>query len=228
MIFNLQANPLWHLIIASDAMTWFVLLILLSMSIVCWAVFFFKMLIVRKKLQQMHHAIGMLQEVKTFEELRTVIASLSTTLPGYFLKKNLTFIKSLLETHPERATLTERELQMLNHTMEQSLDDILYKQESYLPVLFSSAAVSPLLGLFGTIWGLVHAFVRISEKQSADIATVAPGIAEALITTLAGLIVAIPSLLMYHYISGQIKKLEHELFILSDKFMWIVQHIFVQ
>jgi biopolymer transport protein TolQ len=227
-MFNLKGNPIWHLIAASDAMTWFVLLTLLGMSIACWAIFLFKVLILRKKLQQTHHAVSMLNDVKTFEELRAIIASLSATLPGYFLKKNLAFIKSLLENHPERALLTDKEFELLNNNMHQSLDDILYKQESYLPILFSSAAVSPLLGLFGTIWGLVHAFVRISEKQSADIATVAPGIAEALITTLAGLIVAIPSLIMYHYVSGIIKKLEHELFIVSDKFMLIVQRVFVQ
>ena len=78
-------------------------------------------------------------------------------------------------------------------------------EESYLPFLFTSASVSPLLGLFGTVWGLVHAFIRISEKQSADITTVAPGIAEALITTLAGLLVAVPALVMYHYLIAQIR-----------------------
>ena len=72
-------------------------------------------------------------------------------------------------------------------------------------MLSVSAAVSPLLGLFGTVWGLVHAFVRIGELQTADIATVAPGIAEALITTLAGLMVAIPALVMYHYVANKIR-----------------------
>ena len=228
MIYSLQGNPIWQLIRESDAMTWLVLLILMGMSILCWAVFLFKMVLLRKKAQQMDYAIHMMQDVKTFDELRTAIASLSTSLPGYFLKKNLNFIKSLLENHPDRAFLTEKELTLLQNNMDQSLDDILYKQESYLPILFSSASVSPLLGLFGTIWGLVHAFVRISEKQSADIATVAPGIAEALITTLAGLIVAIPSLVMYHYLSGQIRQLEHKFCMISDKFMWIVQKVFVQ
>jgi len=82
------------------------------------------------------------------------------------------------------------------------------------------------LGLFGTVWGLVHAFIRISEKQSADITTVAPGIAEALITTLAGLLVAIPALVMYHYLMSEIRTIERQLFILADKFSFIVQKLF--
>jgi biopolymer transport protein TolQ len=86
-----------------------------------------------------------------------------------------------------------------------------------------SAGVSPLLGLFGTVWGLIHAFVRISEKQSADIATVAPGIAEALITTLAGLMIAIPSLMMFSYLTTQLKSIEHRLIGVADRFSLILQ-----
>ena len=72
--------------------------------------------------------------------------------------------------------------------------------EAYVPILSSCAAVAPLLGLFGTVWGLIHAFLQISQTQVADLATVAPGISEALITTLAGLMVAIPALIMYNYL----------------------------
>lgn len=74
----------------------------------------------------------------------------------------------------------------------------------------------------------MHAFIRISEKQSADIATVAPGIAEALITTLAGLLVAIPALVMYHYLMSQVRIIERQLFVIADKFNYIVQKIFTK
>ena len=85
-----------------------------------------------------------------------------------------------------------------------NVDAIVVHEESYLPFLSTSAAVAPLLGLFGTVWGLIHAFMRISEKQVADITTVAPGIAEALVTTLAGLFVAIPALIMFNYLNIQL------------------------
>jgi biopolymer transport protein ExbB len=70
--------------------------------------------------------------------------------------------------------------------------------ESTSAALSTTASVAPLLGLFGTVWGLVHAFMNIAATQSADITAVAPGIAEALITTIAGLLVAIPALVMYN------------------------------
>ena len=92
-------------------------------------------------------------------------------------------------------------------------------------MLSVSAAVSPLMGLFGTVWGLIHAFVRIGELQSADIATVAPGIAEALITTLAGLMVAIPALAMYHYVANKIRATERQLFVCADQISMIMRSL---
>lgn len=66
-----------------------------------------------------------------------------------------------------------------------------------------AAVVSPLLGLLGTIWGIMHVFLNLGN--SADLAAIAPGIAEALITTLAGLFVAIPALVFYHVFNYCIK-----------------------
>ncbi|NDD54489.1 hypothetical protein EBZ39_11550, partial [bacterium] len=76
------------------------------------------------------------------------------------------------------------------------------------------------------IWGLIHAFIDISQEKSADIATVAPGMAEALIVTLAGLIVAIPAMLAYYYFANQLKRYEFQLAELGDKFMYCVKQHF--
>ena len=93
----------------------------------------------------------------------------------------------------------------------QHIGTLMLEEECYLPLLGSSAAVSPLIGLFGTIWGLIHAFLDISKEKSADISTVAPGIAEALITTLAGLVVAIPAMIAFHYFSHELRRIESQL-----------------
>jgi biopolymer transport protein TolQ len=94
-----------------------------------------------------------------------------------------------------------------------------------LPLLSTAAAASPLLGLFGTVWGLIHAFMAIAEHHSADIAAVAPGIAEALIATLGGLVVAIPALAMYVYLHGRVKLLEQEVVELSDTCLWVMRGV---
>jgi len=166
-----------------------------------------------------------LKKATSFEELVSVAVRHKETLPGFFLSKNLSFLKNMLVIEPEtsKASIGEREWDLFLQHMDQTLEDIVYHEQSYLPILSTSAAVSPLLGLFGTVWGLVHAFVSISEKQSANIATVAPGIAEALITTLAGLAVAIPALIMFNYCTTQVRKIDQMFTMLTDKLVLKIQ-----
>ncbi len=224
----MHGNSLWMLVSQSDYVTKLVLLILLGLSIICWTIFLYKVILLRIKKNQLKTLAKRLSSITTFEELRSLALAFNDTLPGYFLRKNFGSLKMYLEIDPNKNSLNEREINSLQQQIDQSVDDILQTEESYLPFLFTSASVSPLLGLFGTVWGLVHAFIRISEKQSADITTVAPGIAEALITTLAGLLVAIPALVMYHYLTSEIRVIERQLFILADKFIFIVQKLFAR
>ena len=228
MWYNLNGNALWLLVMQSDFITKFILFLLLCMSIICWTIFLYKVILLRLKNRQLSMMLQRLREVQTFEEMRMVASAMIDTLPGYFLKRNLIVLKSILEHDAAKTHLTQQEFSYLRQQLEETLEDLMRTEESYLPFLFTSAAVSPLLGLFGTVWGLVHAFVRISEKQSADITTVAPGLAEALITTLAGLLVAIPALVMYHFLIAQVRVVEHELYKVADKFHWIIQKFFVQ
>lgn len=228
MEYVMHGNSLWMLVAQSDYITKVVLLILFGLSVVCWTIFLYKVILLRIKKKQLALLSRRLATIDAFDELRALTLAFNDTLPGYFLRKSFGTLKMFLEAEQGKASLSEKEIDSIAHHLEQNLEEILQTEESYLPVLFTSASVSPLLGLFGTVWGLVHSFIRISEKQSADIATVAPGIAEALITTLAGLLVAIPSLVMYHYLLSQIRVVERQLFVIADKFNYIVQRLFAQ
>ena len=225
-----NGNALWHLIMQSDALSKGVLLILLVLSIISWALFFYKWMILRKKKQELKEAIAQLNTVQTFDDLRSVGFRLNNTIGGISINKNLMFLKSLLETAKTqgRIGLTGDERELLREHSYQIVDDVISQEESSLPFLSATAAVSPLLGLFGTVWGLVHAFVSISQKQSADIATVAPGIAEALITTLAGLMVAIPALVMFVYLNTMLKDIEKKSMNLADRFILIAHRLMHQ
>jgi len=88
------------------------------------------------------------------------------------------------------------------------LDIFVGSHEEYIPLLSYGASVAPLLGLLGTIWGLMNSFSAIGEQQSIDLATIAPGIAEALVTTLVGLLVAIPTLALFYFFSSWLAKIE--------------------
>lgn len=223
-----QSNVLFQLLWQSDAMTKLVLFILLIMSVICWSIFFYKIVMFKIKFRQMKAVLKYVKKVQTSDDLRTMAAAFTQTLPGYVIAKNLSFLKGLLEIKGPTIPFDEHDLHALSERVDQTIEDIIFREESYIPFLASCAAVAPLLGLFGTIWGLVHSFVSISQAQQADIVTIAPGIAEALITTLVGLIVAIPAAMMFHYLTSKIRHLEQQLFRLADKLSWIVQTIFVQ
>jgi len=93
----------------------------------------------------------------------------------------------------------------------------LMKYEKRLVVLSSAVSASPFLGLFGTVWGVMQAFMSIGLKGSAALTAIGPGIAEALITTVAGLAVAIPVLFAYNIIVDKIRKIENQMQILSNE-----------
>jgi biopolymer transport protein TolQ len=74
-----------------------------------------------------------------------------------------------------------------------------------LPFLATTASATPFIGLFGTVWGILGAFRQIGITGSTSIVTVAPGIAEALVNTAAGLVAAVPALIAYNYFNGQVR-----------------------
>ncbi|WFS62415.1 MotA/TolQ/ExbB proton channel family protein [Pseudodesulfovibrio thermohalotolerans] len=77
-----------------------------------------------------------------------------------------------------------------------------------LPFLATCANAAPFIGLFGTVWGIMHSFHSIGQAQSAALATVAPGISEALVATAIGLLVAIPATIFYNYFLGKLNEVE--------------------
>jgi biopolymer transport protein TolQ len=143
------------------------------------------------------------------------------------LSKSLTYLKSLLIVKEgATSTLSDREIESLDHMVAQQVTLLTIEEERLVPYLSACAAIAPLLGLFGTVWGLINAFMGISHQHSADIAAVAPGIAQALVTTIAGLMVAIPALFFFYYLSIQLRVIEQRLSLIGDQFIWLVQTLF--
>jgi biopolymer transport protein TolQ len=218
-----SGNSLWQLVAQSDTVSKIVLFILLGMSIACWAVFLGKLALLRIKEQQFKNINKKAQTAKTIADLVAIATHTRNTAPSYFISKNLTFLKDMVSNVNQK--INPYEWESLERNIDNNIEAMLSHNEEYVNILSSSAAVGPLLGLFGTVWGLIHAFIRISETQIADIATIAPGIAEALITTLAGLLVAIPALIMFNYLHTRTRALEQQLIMLADRITFIFQQV---
>lgn len=96
------------------------------------------------------------------------------------------------------------------------------KLDQHLPFLATVGSTSPYVGLFGTVWGIMHSFIGLAEVQQATLATVAPGIAEALIATAIGLLAAIPAVISYNRFSTSSDALAINYETFSDEFSSIL------
>jgi biopolymer transport protein TolQ len=219
------SNSIWQLVTQSDVVSKLVLFTLFITSIICWSIFIYKIILFKIKRRQILQALQYVNRIENFNGLFSVIKDLEGTLPGYFIKKNIAFLRSIItiDSSTQKVEIESVKWDLFLQHIDQSIEEIIYNEQSYLSFLSTSAVVSPLLGLFGTVWGLVQAFISISQKRSADIAAVAPGIAEALITTLAGLAVAVPALVMFNYCSSKVREIDQLFTVLSDKLVIKIQ-----
>jgi biopolymer transport protein TolQ len=241
MFFNIFKSTAWQLIAGSDGICLFILLVLFLLSVFCIAIMAFKYIVFRRHKKQLALLTQKIKSVRTFNDIIPISKEFKDTLGGRFLLLSLSELKSIFdaakrknlnpEAHPGDETpsyLSAKDFEQLEIVLDDIVIDMLLEEESYLPVLSTSASASPLIGLFGTIWGLIRSFVDISQDKSTEIATVAPGLAESLITTLAGLVVAIPALVAFHYFAHQMKKIERSLMMYQEKFLVLVRQSFVK
>ncbi|WP_374668654.1 protein TolQ [Ramlibacter sp.] len=119
----------------------------------------------------------------------------------------------------DAGTLMDGARRAMRASFQRELDVI----ETHLSFLASVASVSPYVGLFGTVWGIMHAFTGLGALQQVTLATVAPGIAEALVATALGLFAAIPAVVAYNRFARDIDRVAIRLETFIEEFSNILQ-----
>jgi len=105
------------------------------------------------------------------------------------------------------AALTAREIELVRGTCEHALDEEEIRLEHGMGVVASVVSLSPMLGLLGTVWGVLDAFAEMGTAGSANLATIAPSISAALVTTVVGLLIAIPGVMAYTRMNATITQI---------------------
>lgn len=108
-----------------------------------------------------------------------------------------------------------RSLDNVSRSLERAVGAERERLQRALPILATTASATPFIGLFGTVWGIMNTFMAIGSTGSTSITTVAPGIAEALVNTAAGLLAAIPAVVAYNHLLARVRKLNR----MMDDFM---------
>jgi len=114
-------------------------------------------------------------------------------------------------------------LEGAQRTMRVALAREIDKLDANLPFLATVGSTSPYVGLFGTVWGIMNSFRSLGNAQQATLASVAPGIAEALIATAMGLFAAIPAVITYNRFSNEVERLEGRYEAFAEEFSTILQ-----
>ncbi|MDP2827797.1 MAG: protein TolQ [Sulfuricellaceae bacterium] len=129
------------------------------------------------------------------------------------------FLKQRKQTGTDVGIVMESTRRAMRASYHRELDNL----ESHLPFLATVGSVSPYVGLFGTVWGIMNAFRGLSSVGQATLAQVAPGIAEALIATAMGLFAAIPAVIAYNRYSAEIDRLATRFESFMEEFSNILQ-----
>lgn len=198
----------------------FILGMLVCMSLFSWYIIFSKVISLSMAKKKIARNVSSFQEA---EGLRSAIKLMGrdTNSPAYLVAvEGVNELNRMDDLSGERLTMI---MDNLRRALSQGVSTQLASLSSSLSFLATCANAAPFIGLFGTVWGIMHSFHTIGQMKTAALATVAPGISEALVATAIGLGVAIPATVAYNAILGMLGNVEAELVIFAGVFLNRVQ-----
>ena len=193
---------MWSLFIEADAIVKAVMVALMAASFWCWAIIFDKWFRLRGLVRRADHFEESFWSGGSLEELYDRIGSrpldpMSSIFVAAMREWRRSAAKGLADSETVRLSLPQR----IDRVMQVTLGREMEQLESRMNFLASVGSTAPFIGLFGTVWGIMHAFQSIAAQKNTNLAIVAPSIAEALFTTAVGLIAAITAYIAYNKFS---------------------------
>jgi biopolymer transport protein TolQ len=205
-----------HLVAQATLVVQLVMALLLSVSMASWAVIFAKLTGLARvrgrndSFEREFWSGRNLQDLFSGSERKTTDAA---PMERIFIAGMREFMK-LRERRTESSALLDGARRAMRASLQRELDVV----ESRLSFLATVGSVSPYIGLFGTVWGIMHAFTGLSNLQQVTLATVAPGIAEALVATAIGLFAAIPAVIAYNRFARDIDRIANQMESFMEEF----------
>ncbi len=178
-----------------------IVFILILFSIISWGIIFSKLRLFRRLKKENEEIRRKLYYFKNLDELR-----------GYYNFKEKNYFSLLISA---------LEGGKRDYQIKETIDDLVDKAGKNLPFLATASSVSPFLGLLGTVWGITKVFFDVKDLPMITLQAIAPGMADALITTIAGLLVAIPAVVSYNYFIIKLEEFRKNLEKITDYLMEI-------
>ncbi|MBE9562096.1 MAG: protein TolQ [Proteobacteria bacterium] len=204
------------LILEASLLVQMVMLLLLFISLYSWTLIFYK----SRYLKNVHSTVNDFEEVFwRSKDLNVLYNHLRKNdaigIEKIFVAGHAEFLRS----RNNAETLIANSKRAMQIVLRREVDEL----ESELATLATVGSVSPYIGLFGTVWGIMNSFHALGEQQQVTLAMIAPGISEALIATAMGLFVAIPAVMAYNHYTDDIDHLITSYDTFLDEFLGILQ-----
>jgi biopolymer transport protein TolQ len=224
------ATPgLWATVTHSGPLAFGVLLLLVGFSVVSWGIILVKWMAIRQAARSSVEFLELFWQSKRLDEIFQRSEQMSNApLAQVFRAGYQELVKVKQREQKEKAGDDKifGGVENVERALRRAATAEMTELERLIPFLATVGSTSPFIGLFGTVVGIMKSFAEIGAKGSANLATVAPGIAEALIATAAGLLAAIPAVIAFNFFGSRIKVLGAEMENFSHDFMNIVRRHF--
>ncbi|MDR2697785.1 MAG: MotA/TolQ/ExbB proton channel family protein [Holophagales bacterium] len=224
----LQGLNLKDVVINGGSVAKVVLVILLFFSIFSWVVILQKVFLFRRSRRASEKFRVAFRKATDWREFKQNGAKYNLSpLQGLFLA-GYSEVTYQLRLSPPGSKSHIRNMEAVERSLQRASVVEMGRMEKHMGVLATVAAVSPFIGLFGTVWGIIEAFQRIGAMGNANLVTVAVPIAEALVATALGLVAAVPALMAYNFFQSQLKQWQTSLDDYSLEFVSLSERNFTE
>jgi biopolymer transport protein TolQ len=209
------------LVMASGLMAKLVLLSLIAVSIACWGIILSKWRTIKLAQQENARFLDLFWSGRNIEEIFVKTEEIDDSPVAMIFKSGVKELKKF--PYSETQPLDELAIDNIARSLARASNAEVTRLEKQVSFLATTASAAPFVGLFGTVWGIMNSFQSIGVSGGANLAVVAPGISEALVTTAAGIAAAVPAVIAYNFFASSIKRAAADMDAFAQDFLNILQ-----
>ncbi len=231
----MMEHSVWAIITGAGYVVKGVMLLLLMFSVICWGIILTKAIQLSRAKKHTQLFFDAFRESRKFSTLYSEAKQFTFSPLAHVFKAGYAELNRISRLQQGSSTSVDQNaepeyersgMDNVIRSLQQAVTAERSRLEKGVNFLATTGSSAPFIGLFGTVWGIMEAFRRIGVMKSASLAVVAPGIAEALIATAAGLAAAIPAVISYNYFLGRINMVSDEMDNFSSELINIIERIY--
>ena len=226
---NHQDYSILSLVLGSGPVVQFVLLLLVLMSVITWGIVISKWFYFKKARKEGSKFSDVFWTSRNLAQINEVARKLKLSPVASMYSTAHRELNQIINSQTEEEeNHDQKDIDSIERALKRAKAEELSRLENGTTFLATTASAAPFIGLFGTVWGIMNAFLGLAKVKSSSIQAVAPGISEALIATAIGLAAAIPAAIFYNYFMQQVRGFSRNMDMFTAEFLNISKRHFLK